>query len=217
MGSANGNSDERPRHQVYLGAFYMDVYEVTNAAYRACVSAGVCTLPNKTSSATRSSYYGNSQYDNYPVINVTWDQAKTYCEWRGGSLPTEAQWEKAARGTDGRTYPWGEGIDSNRANYNNNVGDTTEVGSYESGKSPYGMYDLAGNVWEWVADWYDSSYYANSPSSNPLGPSSGTFRVLRGGAWSNHDFNLRASSRYRNPPDSIYIDVGFRCVRGTSP
>jgi formylglycine-generating enzyme required for sulfatase activity len=221
MGSANGNSDERPVHPVYLDAFYMDMYEVTNAAYRACFSAGVCTPPHDTSSATRSSYYGNSQYDNYPVINVDWNQANTYCEWRGGSLPTEAQWEKAARGTDGRTYPWGEGISCSQANYwgqnGGCVGDTTEVGSYESGKSPYGIYDLAGNVWEWVADWYDENYYAYSPSSNPLGPSSGEFRVLRGGSWYYGDFDVRSAVRYNDTPANFIYVVGFRCARSISP
>jgi formylglycine-generating enzyme required for sulfatase activity len=205
--------DEEPPHQVYLDAFYMDMYEVTNAAYRACVSAGVCTPPHDT----RFIYYGNSQYDNYPVIYVDWEQAKTYCEWRGGSLPTEAQWEKAARGTDGRTYPWGEGISCNRANYYGCKGDTTEVGSYESGKSPYGIYDLAGNVWEWVADWYDPNYYAHSPSSNPLGPSSGQYRVLRGGSWSDYDFNVRSANRYIDTPVNFISIVGFRCARSISP
>jgi formylglycine-generating enzyme required for sulfatase activity len=129
-----------------LDSFCMDVYEVTNALYAACVDAGNCTPPHSTRSSTRSNYYRKSVYMNYPVIYVDWSQAKTYCEWLGARLPTEAEWEKAARGTDERTYPWGEVIDSSFANYNGAVGDTTEVGKYEKGKSLYGMYDMAGNV-----------------------------------------------------------------------
>jgi formylglycine-generating enzyme required for sulfatase activity len=205
---------------------------VTNAAYRACVSAGVCTPPNQTSSGILSNYYDDSQYDNYPVFRVDWDQAKTYCEWRGGSLPTEAQWEKAARGTDARIYPWGNTFDGTEANFCDKkncpdeipsiVGDdgyayTSPVGSYESGKSPYGIYDLAGNVWEWVADWFDENYYANSPSSNPLGPSSGKFRVLRGGAWNELEDFMEVTSRFALPPDYFNYAIGFRCVRSISP
>ncbi|MEW5830799.1 MAG: SUMF1/EgtB/PvdO family nonheme iron enzyme [Chloroflexota bacterium] len=211
MGST-AYDDEKPPHQVDLDAFYMDKYEVTNALYKACVDAGVCSAPNNTGSYTRSSYYGDSQYDNFPVIYVDWNQAKTYCEtWRGTRLPTEAEWEKAARGTDERTYPWVEGIDCSKANYCE--GDTTEVGSYESGTSPFGLYDMAGNVWEWVADWYSETYYQNSPSSNPLGPDSGQGRVLRGGSWYDYEGYLRASNRNRYSPYSIDGYIGFRCAR----
>lgn len=207
-------TDEEPPHEVYLGVFYMDKYEVTNALYKACVDVGVCAPPYNASSSTRSSYYGNSQYDDYPVIYVNWNMAKTYCEWRGARLPTEAQWEKAARSTDGRTYPWGEGIDCDKANYNFRcVGDTTKVGSYESGKSPYGIYDLAGNVWEWVNDWYDENYYQSSPASNPLGPESGTYRALRGGSWYVSDSYVRASYRTWFDPTLTFDRIGFRCAR----
>jgi len=204
--------DQRPVHQVYLDAFYMDIYEVTNAAYKACVDASVCEPPQETSSYTRSSYYGNSKFDDYPVIYVNWNQANAYCVWRDASLPTEAQWEKAARGDDGRTYPWGEGIDCDKANYLPCIGDTTEVGRSESGKSPYGMYDMAGNVWEWVNDWYDSDYYGSSPSSNPLGPASGEDRVLRGGSWGIYDIYVRSAVRGDVAP-GFYYYVGFRCAR----
>jgi len=157
MGSNDGSSDEQPIHQVYLDTYYIDKYEVTNVLYKVCVDAGVCNQPTTTSD------YNNSQYVLHPVVYVNWNMAKEYCEWRDARLPTEAEWEKAARGTDGRTYPWGEGIDDTFANYNQNVGDTTAVGDYPEGESPYGAYDMAGNVWEWVADLYDSDYYGKSP------------------------------------------------------
>jgi eukaryotic-like serine/threonine-protein kinase len=219
MGSENGSSDEKPVHQVYLNDFYMDKYEVTNAHYKTCVEASGCTPHPLTQSRTRSSYYDNSDFDNYPVIFVDWDQAAAYCKWRGGNLPTEAQWEKAARGTDGRTYPWGEGISCDKGNFADCTGDTTSVGSYESGKSPYGIYDMAGNIWEWVNDWYDSAYYQSSPLSNPTGPSSGTLRVMRGGSWNDNYNYARSAIRYYISPNQQYnlFFIGFRCARNANP
>ena len=206
MGSENYDH-EKPIHTVYLDAFYMDIYEVTNALYKACEEAGGCTPPQDTSR------YDDPKYENHPVVYVDWNQATAYCEWRGASLPTEAQWEKAARGTDGRTYPWGEGIDCDKANYYSCKGDTTPVGNYESGKSPYGIYDMAGNVWEWVNDWYDSEYYKSSPSANPLGPDSGQYRVLRGGSWGSADYDIPSADRFYYSPVNIRSFVGFRCAR----
>jgi formylglycine-generating enzyme required for sulfatase activity/uncharacterized caspase-like protein len=216
MGS-DFNSDEQPIHTVYLDAFWIDQTEVTNKQYQACADAGMCEPPASTSSPTHPSYYENPKFDNYPVLYVNWDKANRYCEvWAGGDLPTEAQWEKAARGTDGRTYPWGENINCDKANYQRScVGDTSSVHSYENGKSPYNVYDMAGNIWEWVNDYYQSDYYAalGDSTSNPQGPSTGNARVLRGGSWSFIDGYARSADRYGNTQDISNSSVGFRCAR----
>jgi formylglycine-generating enzyme required for sulfatase activity len=218
MGSESGATDEKPVHQVYLNAFYMDIYEVTNAAYNSCVDAGYCTLPKNISSDTRSDYYNTAVYNDFPVINVDWNQAKAYCEWRSANLPTEAQWEKAARGTEIRVYPWGDNISCSYANHYeaftecDSNADTTRVGSYEDGKSQYGIYDLAGNVWEWTADWYLGTYYQNSSSSNPQGPETGQYRVLRGGSWRNGSDDIRSTRRFSAATDNFGEVFGFRCV-----
>jgi formylglycine-generating enzyme required for sulfatase activity len=222
MGSDSSEyAEEEPGHTVYLDDYYIDKYEVTNARYKACVDAGVCQQPNETSSATRSDYYGNPEFDGYPVIYVDWDMAATYCEvWRGSHLPTEAQWEKAARGSDGRSYPWGEGIDASLANYHYAVGDTTAVGTYEVSQSPYGVYDMSGNVWEWVTDWYDENYYETlgDLTDNPTGPSGGQFHVLRGGSWINEADFVRTFTRGWNDLSYFdFADFGFRCARDATP
>jgi formylglycine-generating enzyme required for sulfatase activity len=221
MGSENGLDDEKPVHTVYLDAFWIDQYEVTNRQYQACVDAGTCEPPSASRSFTHPSYYGNSEFDNYPVLHVNWDKANRYCEvWAGGDLPTEAQWEKAARGPSTgsgteRVYPWGnDAPNDGLLNYNKNIGDTTKVGKYPSGKSPYGAYDMAGNVWEWVNDYYQGDYYAllGDSASNPVGPESGEIRVLRGGAWFN-DRYFGSASRNRGNPANTNPYVGFRCAR----
>ncbi len=228
MGSDNGNSDEQPVHTVYLDSFWIDQTEVTNKMYALCVTAGKCDPPSSSQSFTRQNYYGNPEYDNYPVITVTWNDASAYCAWAGRRLPTEAEWEKTASWDNNkrekRIYPWGNPINCTLANYwgkySSCVGDTAEVGSYPSGASFYGALDMAGNVREWVNDWYSDTYYASSPSSNPLGPISGTSRVLRGGSWGEDDIYLHSAYRDANQPMEITgfsYYIGFRCSRGASP
>jgi len=217
----------KPVRKVYLDAYWIDKHEITNRQYERCVETGECTKPMTSQSSTRGSYYSNQQYDNYPVIAVNWNQAKAYCEWAGGDLPTEAQWEKAARGTEGWKYPWGnEEPDNSYANYNDNIGDTTEVGLYGKGASPYGAMDMAGNVNEWVNDW--SVNYKEYDINNPQGSDSGSLKIVRGGSWSrddgNHlvtvqgmdDGNLQSAERGMDDPNhSSSFSVGFRCVYST--
>ncbi len=252
MGSPDGEGedDEHPQHTVYLDAFWIDKTEVTNAmfakfveseSYQSTVEKSGCGwvyLPEKkdwncVSGADwrhpRGPDSDLSGLDSHPVVQVSWFDAKAYCQWAGKRLTTEAEWEKAARGTDGRTYPWGNEWDvhtTKRLNFtdkniNFDWSDkeaddgyqyTAPVGSYPAGASPYGALDMAGNVWEWVADWYDGNYYANSPSRNPTGPDSGDARVLRGGSWFNFGYFVRAAFRVRDVPDIRGDFVGFRCL-----
>lgn len=215
MGS-NIRDDESPIHAVYLDAYYIDKFEVTNASYEKCVEAGECKPPVPSNSNSRFAYYSNPEFDEYPVVYVSWEMAKTYCEWRGDRLPTEAEWEKAARGEDGRTFPWGDGYNCDRANiiFNDTYcnGDTSKVGIYLQGVSPYGTYDMAGNAWEWVSDWYDGEYYMKSPSFNPLGPETGSAKVFRGGSWSDRADAIMTTRRNYSDPTSIFNNVGFRCA-----
>jgi formylglycine-generating enzyme required for sulfatase activity len=152
-----GLSDSEPQHTVFLSAYWIYQTEVTTALYAVCVTAGVCEAPIMDGSWSRQVYYGNPEYANFPMIEVDWSNAQSYCQWAGGKLPTEAEWEKAARGTDGRSFPWGNEITCNQANAGmigcSLAGDTAPVGSYPEDISPYGVYDMAGNVNEWVADW----------------------------------------------------------------
>ena len=220
MGGDNGADDEKPVHKVALDAFWIDKTEVTNAMYAKCVVDGICNTPSSTKSAMHDSYYGNPQFNNFPVVYVNWNMAKTYCEWAGRRLPTEAEWEKAARGTDGREYPWGNGSPYDSLLNMGTVGDTTEVGTFPEGASPYGALDMAGNVLEWVADWYAKNYYSYLITSNPLGPASGTERVLRGYPWESIDGGVvDVSSHVRtssNPMDNSNV-IGFRCAMDATP
>lgn len=198
--------NEKPQHTLWLDAFWIDRTEVTNSEYAQCEASGSCENPYLIGSATRNNYYGNELYANYPMVNVTWEMAKAYCEWAGRRLPKEAEWEKAARGSSGRTFPWGEGIDCTKANYAGKdgtdycMGDTTEVGSYPSGVSEYGVVDMAGNVWEWVGDWYGDSGF---PS---------IIYPMRGGSWENTEEAVRSALRNGSMPFYQISTVGFRCA-----
>jgi len=213
MGSNDSEGDEKPVHTVTLDAFWMDEHEVTNAMFALCVRTGTCDPPRDLE------YYRDTAYADHPVVHISWFQAKAYCEWAGGRLPTEAEWEKAARGgLKGKRYPWGDEAPvctpgaSNGVQYSScSPRSTIDVKNFQP--NGYGLYDMAGNVWEWVADWYDSSYYSNSPSSNPMGPSNGQYRVLRGGSWGRYDDGIRSAFRIGLYPVDTLNYVGFRCLR----
>ena len=213
MGSDRGMPDEKPERTFYLDEFYIDKYEVTNAFYSVCVKAGVCEAPKPGKTSARVAYFGDSNFDNYPVVDVDWNMARTYCEWRGARLPTELEWEKAARGPDGRTYPWGEEISCNQANYFGCQGEIDSVSRFENGISVYGVQNMAGNVAEWVSSLYKAYPYDMTDGREDL-EASGE-RVVRGGAWINADSDneVRAAHRQKADPATASDSIGFRCAR----
>jgi len=205
--------DERPQHRVWLQRFFIDLHEVTTAQYASFLAATNRAVPWQWDTVDRT------QHGDQPVIGVDWSDADAYCRWKGKRLPTEAEWEKSARGTDGRLYPWGNRVPNKdlanfalgaRFSYSQVL---MPAQSYEHGKSPYGLYHMAGNVWEWVQDWYAVNYYDVSPGQDPQGPEQGQFKVLRGGSWSDLPKYLLTYGRFKLPPDTRNSYTGFRCAK----
>ncbi len=218
-GDRDGGRDEYPRHDVFVSHFYIDKFELTNGRYLEFVKATNHRIPQNPKNATRNLWQGDTIAESLidrPVINVDWADAQAYCQWAGKRLPTEAEWEKAAKGTADRRFPWGNVEPTNKhLNFNQQwIGEKTlmPVGSYEAGKSPFGVYDMAGNVWEWVNDWYDAKYYEKSPAKNPTGPETGTKRVLRGSGWQNETPTVRIFTRVDSDPTIRNESTGFRCA-----
>ncbi len=203
-------SKEYPEHPVYLDVFWMDKVEVTNAMYEECVNSGACFPPVPR----LNPYYGKWVYRDLPVVYVNWYGAEKYCAWAGRRLPTEAEWEKAARGTDLRYYTWGnERANPRLANFAESlIGEPLPAYRYPLGASPYGVLNMGGNVREWVGDWFNNKYYLSLPYENPKGPEVGTERSLRGGAYDANATDITTFRRYKHEPDSAGLSRGFRCA-----
>ena len=214
MGSDNGDADEKPVQIVFVRSFYIDKFEVSNTLYKICVEAGVCIPPKDSSSFTRPDYFSNPIYADYPVIHVDWYMSNSYCEWRTARLPTEVEWEKAAHGVDDSPYPWGNEINCNFSNYYGCVGDTQRAGSYEIEKNLFGIYDMVGNVSEWVSTAYRNYPYANDGRENP---NTLDLRVRRGGSWDNYAYSVRVTYRDKSSPSSESAYLGFRCAKDATP
>jgi formylglycine-generating enzyme len=218
-GDRDGGRDEYPRHEVVLDHYYIDKYEVTHGRYAEFVKATGHRTPENPKYPKRTlwSDHLSDSLSERPVINVDWQDSEAYCRWAGKRLPTEAEWEKAARGTEDRRFPWGNVEPTDKhLNFNQKwKGEKTlmPVGSYEAGKSPFGAYDMAGNVWEWVADWYDPLYYEKSPGTNPKGPDTGTYKVLRSSGWSVETPLVRLFPRVKSDPKNRNDSTGFRCAK----
>ena len=211
-----GKKNEHPQHKVYLSAFYIDKYEVTFKNFEEYLASNPKKHPTITGWIDRKA---RPNMTNKPIFGLQWKRCRNYCEWRNKRMPTEAEWERAAKGTENRNYPWGnEPPDKSRGNFGNccfiqkgNV--LSEVGSFSLGQSPEGVFDLGGNVAEWVYDWYDKKYYKNSPVKNPKGPDKGKYHVIRGGAWNSLPVYLRSSSRYGDSDAKDYYGIGCRCAK----
>jgi formylglycine-generating enzyme required for sulfatase activity len=212
MGSLTGDVDEKPMRRVYLDAYFMDKDQLTVGEYAKFLDATSHVAPPEWNIMSRA------MHKKRPVVNVNWADAGAYCKWAGKRLPTEAEWEKAARGTDGRIYPWGDEPPSKfhgnmkKELWNNHMG-LTPVGMFEDGRSPYGINDMAGNVWEWVSDWYDPNYYHTAPLRNPTGPPTGSHKVVRGGSWGSGPEGLRSSDRETRLPSFQGFGTGLRCAK----
>ena len=217
-------SDEYPDRLIFLDSYWIDIYEVTNEKYLEFVLAtGHRFALDETCDSDKcrdgNLWQGASfppRIERQPVTQVSWSDADAYCRWRGKRLPSEAEWEKAARGPSGNIYPWGSGSPKNRATYGRKwrgVFTMTDVGAYSRGVSLYGLHDMAGNVWEWVDDWYDLKYYSWRRKKNPRGPAEGKFKVVRGGSWVNYPDSLRSSFRRWSQPEVRFNDTGFRCAK----
>lgn len=229
MGTDRRAPDEKPAHKVYLDAYYISKYEVTNAEYFEFWHSLQANNPKNTQEATQHtpenfthlSHIGDwperaTKFPNHPVVGVSWDDAKAYAEWKGMRLPTEAEWEKAARGYSDRTWPWGNAIEPYANTSDKNDGYENRiapVGSFPKGKSYFGVMDMAGNVWEWTADWYSDVYYFHSPKKNPTGPTVGSWRVIRGGSWIDTLPRCSTTFRYYFYPTLKTSSVGFRVAK----
>ncbi len=219
MGTDDAREDAFPEHKIYLDAYEIDCYEVTNAQYwefldyiKRTDDHSKCYKDEPSGKDHTPRFWENEYYNipDYPVVRIDWYDAYAYAAWAGKRLPTEAEWEKAARGLDGRKFPWGNEWDPVRCNL---TGEPKPVGSVESGKSIYGCYDMAGSVYEWCADWYLNSYYAESPSKNPKGPNIGVRRVIRGGSRFSKPFQVRTNTRKSEQPELFNVALGFRCAK----
>jgi formylglycine-generating enzyme required for sulfatase activity len=207
---------EQPQYIAFLSAYWIDQLEVTNRQFRQCVEANGCPIP--AGCPLEAVDYADPARANFPIVCVSWAEAEAYCQWAGRRLPTEAEWEKAARGPDGWRYPWGVAEpDCQRANYDPGGGactpQTAVAGLYGRGVSPYGVLDMAGNAAEWTADWFDENQYALALFNNPQGPETGQFKVVRGGSWSSTAAEIRTTARFGLTPETAIDQLGFRCAQ----
>jgi formylglycine-generating enzyme required for sulfatase activity/serine/threonine protein kinase len=230
MGNDEGENDERPSRVIRLDPYYMDETEVTNGQYAVCVEQGGCRPPSIANPTYHSAYYGSAAFENYPVVYVTWQQANNFCQWRQARLPSEAEWERAASFDPVQMqkyrYPWGDTFDGSVTNFcdrncprddrnvtfNDGHKDTAPVASFADGRTPLGLFDMAGNVMEWVSDWYDRRYYESGTATNPLGPLDGQVKVIRGGSYLSSEKEVTTTRRLRYDPAGALGTLGFRCA-----